>query len=82
MLNLLLPAYCVDRRVSPVCLSPFFRLLRLCEDKQHQGDLEEIDGLLSKEMDVTSCALELIVLISLAVQSLCVCVFARPQAAL
>lgn len=34
------------RRVSPLCLSPFFRLLRLCEEKQHQGDLEEIDALL------------------------------------
>lgn len=82
MLNLLLPAYCADRRISPLCLSPFFRLLRLCEDKQHQGDLEEIDGLLSKEMDLTSCALELIVLISQPVQTPCVCVFAGPQAAL
>ncbi|XP_034539766.1 Fanconi anemia group D2 protein [Notolabrus celidotus] len=35
-----------QRRVSPLCLSPFFRLLRLCEEKQHQGDLEEIDALL------------------------------------
>uniref|UniRef100_A0A3B5B043 FA complementation group D2 n=1 Tax=Stegastes partitus TaxID=144197 RepID=A0A3B5B043_9TELE len=35
-----------QKRVSPLCLSPFFRLLRLCEQKQHQGDLEEIDGLL------------------------------------
>ncbi|KAM9813474.1 Fanconi anemia group D2 protein [Neosynchiropus ocellatus] len=34
------------KRVSPLCLSPFFRLLRLCEEKQHQGDLEEIDALL------------------------------------
>ncbi|XP_073324559.1 Fanconi anemia group D2 protein [Pagrus major] len=34
------------KRVSPLCLSPFFRLLRLCEEKQHAGDLEEIDGLL------------------------------------
>uniref|UniRef100_A0A3Q3K5H2 FA complementation group D2 n=1 Tax=Monopterus albus TaxID=43700 RepID=A0A3Q3K5H2_MONAL len=33
-------------RVSPLCLSPFFRLLRMCEEKQHQGDLEEIDALL------------------------------------
>uniref|UniRef100_A0A3Q3XSE3 Uncharacterized protein n=1 Tax=Mola mola TaxID=94237 RepID=A0A3Q3XSE3_MOLML len=40
-------------RVSPVCLSPFFRLLRLCEDKQHQGDLEEIDGLLSCPLILT-----------------------------
>ncbi|CDQ61016.1 unnamed protein product [Oncorhynchus mykiss] len=35
-----------QRRVSPLCLSPFFRLLRLCEEQQHQGDLEEIDALL------------------------------------
>uniref|UniRef100_A0A4W6F9C3 FA complementation group D2 n=1 Tax=Lates calcarifer TaxID=8187 RepID=A0A4W6F9C3_LATCA len=45
------------RRVSPLCLSPFFRLLRLCEEKQHHGDLEEIDALLGcplilTEMDV------------------------------
>lgn len=42
------PAYCWDRRVSPLCLSPFFRLLRLCEEKQHNGDLEEIDGLVGE----------------------------------
>ncbi|XP_074535183.1 Fanconi anemia group D2 protein [Halichoeres trimaculatus] len=35
-----------QRRVSTLCLSPFFRLLRLCEEKQNQGDLEEIDALL------------------------------------
>uniref|UniRef100_A0AAQ5XN72 FA complementation group D2 n=1 Tax=Amphiprion ocellaris TaxID=80972 RepID=A0AAQ5XN72_AMPOC len=40
-------------RVSPLCLSPFFRLLRLCEQKQHQGDLEEIDGLLGCPLIVT-----------------------------
>ncbi|GAA6215791.1 Fanconi anemia group D2 protein [Lates japonicus] len=45
------------KRVSPLCLSPFFRLLRLCEEKQHHGDLEEIDALLGcplilTEMDV------------------------------
>ncbi|TKS71673.1 Fanconi anemia group D2 protein [Collichthys lucidus] len=34
------------RRVSPLCLSPFFRLLRLCEEKRSEGCLEEIDGLL------------------------------------
>ncbi|CAK6435551.1 unnamed protein product [Pipistrellus nathusii] len=32
--------------VSPLCLAPYFRLLRLCVEKQHNGDLEEIDGLL------------------------------------
>ncbi|XP_044512777.1 Fanconi anemia group D2 protein [Gracilinanus agilis] len=34
-----------QKLVSPVCLSPYFRLLRLSVEKQH-GDLEEIDGLL------------------------------------
>ncbi|XP_020497744.2 Fanconi anemia group D2 protein isoform X1 [Labrus bergylta] len=41
------------RRVSPLCLSPFFRLLRLCEEKQHQGDLEEIDALLGCPLILT-----------------------------
>uniref|UniRef100_A0A674BZ00 FA complementation group D2 n=1 Tax=Salmo trutta TaxID=8032 RepID=A0A674BZ00_SALTR len=43
--------YC--RRVSPLCLSPFFRLLRLCEEQQHQGDLEEIDALLGCPLILT-----------------------------
>lgn len=34
------------KKVSTLCLSPFFRLLRLCEEKRHKGDLEEIDALL------------------------------------
>ncbi|KPP77782.1 Fanconi anemia group D2 protein-like, partial [Scleropages formosus] len=34
------------KRVSPLCLASFFRLLRLCEENQHKGDLEEIDALL------------------------------------
>uniref|UniRef100_A0A3P9ITR3 FA complementation group D2 n=1 Tax=Oryzias latipes TaxID=8090 RepID=A0A3P9ITR3_ORYLA len=45
----LLPLLAKDTQskgVSPLCLSPFFRLLRLCEEKRHQGDLEEIDALL------------------------------------
>uniref|UniRef100_A0A671UW42 FA complementation group D2 n=1 Tax=Sparus aurata TaxID=8175 RepID=A0A671UW42_SPAAU len=42
-----------DGRVSPLCLSPFFRLLRLCEEKQHHGDLEEIDGLLGCPLILT-----------------------------
>lgn len=42
------------RRVSPLCLSPFFRLLRLCEQKQNQGDLEGIDGLLGEEVEFSS----------------------------
>uniref|UniRef100_A0A8C7G7V0 FA complementation group D2 n=1 Tax=Oncorhynchus kisutch TaxID=8019 RepID=A0A8C7G7V0_ONCKI len=41
------------RRVSPLCLSPFFRLLRLCEEQQHQGDLEEIDALLGCPLILT-----------------------------
>ncbi|XP_030276612.1 Fanconi anemia group D2 protein isoform X2 [Sparus aurata] len=41
------------KRVSPLCLSPFFRLLRLCEEKQHHGDLEEIDGLLGCPLILT-----------------------------
>ncbi|KAG7219243.1 hypothetical protein INR49_019191 [Caranx melampygus] len=41
------------RRVSPLCLSPFFRLLRLCEEKQHHGDLEEIDALLGCPLILT-----------------------------
>lgn len=36
------------RRVSPLCLFSFFRLLRLCEEVQHDGDLEEIDALLGQ----------------------------------
>ncbi|KAK7909665.1 hypothetical protein WMY93_014349 [Mugilogobius chulae] len=35
-----------EKKVSVLCLSPFFRLLRLCEEKTHKGDLEEIDALL------------------------------------
>ncbi|XP_066899563.1 Fanconi anemia group D2 protein isoform X5 [Kogia breviceps] len=35
-----------QKLVSPLCLAPYFRLLRLCVDRQHNGDLEEIDGLL------------------------------------
>uniref|UniRef100_A0A803SM20 FA complementation group D2 n=1 Tax=Anolis carolinensis TaxID=28377 RepID=A0A803SM20_ANOCA len=34
------------RIVSPVCLSPFFRLLRLCISELNSGNLEDIDALL------------------------------------
>ncbi|XP_027003019.2 Fanconi anemia group D2 protein [Tachysurus fulvidraco] len=43
----------LGRHVSPLCLSSFFRLLRLCEEKQHQGDLEEIDALLGCPLILT-----------------------------
>lgn len=48
-INEILDLLILSRNVSPLCLSPFFRLLRLCEEKQHQGDLEEIDALLGEE---------------------------------
>ncbi|XP_036387647.1 Fanconi anemia group D2 protein [Megalops cyprinoides] len=41
------------KRVSPLCLASFFRLLRLCEEEQHQGDLEEIDALLGCPLVLT-----------------------------
>uniref|UniRef100_A0A3B3ZMP0 Uncharacterized protein n=1 Tax=Periophthalmus magnuspinnatus TaxID=409849 RepID=A0A3B3ZMP0_9GOBI len=41
------------QKVSVLCLSPFFRLLRLCEEKTHKGDLEEIDALLGCPLIVT-----------------------------
>ncbi|XP_077307692.1 Fanconi anemia group D2 protein [Lithobates pipiens] len=34
------------RLVSPLCLSPFFRLLRLCIEDEFKGNLDEIDALL------------------------------------
>uniref|UniRef100_A0A8C9VSW2 FA complementation group D2 n=1 Tax=Scleropages formosus TaxID=113540 RepID=A0A8C9VSW2_SCLFO len=48
LLPLLADAFCYkgEQRVSPLCLASFFRLLRLCEENQHKGDLEEIDALL------------------------------------
>ena len=33
---------------SPICLAPHFRLLWVCEESQHKGDLEGIDALLGK----------------------------------
>ncbi|KAM8758909.1 Fanconi anemia group D2 protein isoform 1-T1 [Rhynchonycteris naso] len=35
-----------NKLVSPLCLAPCFRLLRHCVERQHNGNLEEIDGLL------------------------------------
>ena len=34
--------------VPLICLAPHFRLLRVCEEGQHKGDLEGIDALLGK----------------------------------
>ncbi|KAE8611738.1 hypothetical protein XENTR_v10012579 [Xenopus tropicalis] len=42
-----------ERVVSPICLSPFFRLLRLCIEDQHEGNLEEIDALLGCPLYLT-----------------------------
>uniref|UniRef100_A0A3B3BX30 FA complementation group D2 n=1 Tax=Oryzias melastigma TaxID=30732 RepID=A0A3B3BX30_ORYME len=53
LLSLICRSPSLDRRVSPLCLSPFFRLLRLCEEKRHQGDLEEIDALLGCPLILT-----------------------------
>ncbi|KAM3910148.1 Fanconi anemia group D2 protein [Leptodactylus fuscus] len=46
------------RLVSPLCLSPFFRLLRLCIEDEFDGNLDEIDALLGcplylTDLDVT-----------------------------
>ncbi|XP_057186897.1 Fanconi anemia group D2 protein isoform X2 [Triplophysa rosa] len=42
-----------ERSVSALCLFSFFRLLRLCEEVQHDGDLEEIDALLGCPLILT-----------------------------
>ncbi|XP_038596220.1 Fanconi anemia group D2 protein [Tachyglossus aculeatus] len=34
------------KMVSPVCLPPFFRLLRICVQRQNAGKLDDIEGLL------------------------------------
>ncbi|XP_053326143.1 Fanconi anemia group D2 protein isoform X2 [Spea bombifrons] len=43
----------VGRHVSPLCLSPFFRLLRLCIEDEQDGNLEEIDALLGCPLYMT-----------------------------
>ncbi|KAL1789570.1 Fanconi anemia group D2 protein [Sigmodon hispidus] len=35
-----------QKSMSPLCLASHFRLLRLCVARQHNGNLDEIDGLL------------------------------------
>ncbi|XP_066471071.1 Fanconi anemia group D2 protein isoform X2 [Tiliqua scincoides] len=43
-----------DKRcISPVCLPPFFRLLRLCVFELNNGNLEEIDALLGCPLYLT-----------------------------
>nr|XP_056711354.1 Fanconi anemia group D2 protein [Euleptes europaea] len=41
------------RLVSPVCLPPFFRLLRLCISEINNGNMEEIDALLGCPLYLT-----------------------------
>jgi len=43
--------------VSLICLAPHFRLLRVCEESEHKGDLEGIDALLG--CPLVSCKQEL-----------------------
>ncbi|XP_026577278.1 Fanconi anemia group D2 protein [Pseudonaja textilis] len=44
-----------DKRVvSPVCLSPFFRMLRLCMSELNKGSMEDIDALLVCPLYLTS----------------------------
>uniref|UniRef100_A0A6I8NVL2 FA complementation group D2 n=1 Tax=Ornithorhynchus anatinus TaxID=9258 RepID=A0A6I8NVL2_ORNAN len=40
------PADPEKKIVSPVCLPPFFRLLRICVQRQNAGKLDDIEGLL------------------------------------
>uniref|UniRef100_A0A670Z0W4 FA complementation group D2 n=1 Tax=Pseudonaja textilis TaxID=8673 RepID=A0A670Z0W4_PSETE len=42
------------RVVSPVCLSPFFRMLRLCMSELNKGSMEDIDALLVCPLYLTS----------------------------
>ncbi|XP_067908183.1 Fanconi anemia group D2 protein isoform X1 [Heterodontus francisci] len=43
--------------ISPVSLASFFRLLRFCEEMQHNGNLEDIDALLGCPLYVTNLEL-------------------------
>ncbi|ETE70717.1 Fanconi anemia group D2 protein, partial [Ophiophagus hannah] len=42
------------RLVSPICLSPFFRMLRLCMSELNKGSMEDIDALLVCPLYLTS----------------------------
>lgn len=69
------------RQESPLCLSPFFRLLRLCEEKQHQGDLDEIDALLGEKKEKKNINLLLLSVSFVGFRTmLCVCVPVWPVA--
>ncbi|NWH55905.1 FACD2 protein, partial [Geococcyx californianus] len=46
------------RVVSPICLSPCFRLLRLYTEEQNSGSLEEIDALLGCPLYLTDLDVE------------------------
>uniref|UniRef100_A0A8C3PEK5 FA complementation group D2 n=1 Tax=Chrysemys picta bellii TaxID=8478 RepID=A0A8C3PEK5_CHRPI len=46
------------RIVSPECLSPSFRLLRLYTTEQHNGSMEEIDALLGCPLHLTDLEIE------------------------
>uniref|UniRef100_A0A670I1F5 FA complementation group D2 n=1 Tax=Podarcis muralis TaxID=64176 RepID=A0A670I1F5_PODMU len=44
----------LPRVVSPLCLSPFFRLLRLCMAELNQGSLDDVDALLGCPLYLTN----------------------------
>ncbi|XP_006887761.1 PREDICTED: Fanconi anemia group D2 protein [Elephantulus edwardii] len=46
-----------QKLLSPLCLASYFRLLRLCIERQHDGNLEEIDGLLDCPVFLTDLEL-------------------------
>uniref|UniRef100_A0A669QNT4 FA complementation group D2 n=1 Tax=Phasianus colchicus TaxID=9054 RepID=A0A669QNT4_PHACC len=47
-----------DEMISPICLSPCFRLLRLYTGEQNNGSLEEIDALLGCPLYLTDLEVE------------------------
>uniref|UniRef100_A0A8B9BRA3 FA complementation group D2 n=1 Tax=Anser brachyrhynchus TaxID=132585 RepID=A0A8B9BRA3_9AVES len=54
----LLPLVSQSELVSPICLSPSFRLLRLYTGEQNNGSLEEIDALLGCPLYLTDLEVE------------------------